>query len=171
MGHRPGREYEERFTRPQGLDRCAKLWAHCWAHKPAARRNHTGSDAKGPGVILRKSGQIEPDAAIRKRVVRTPKPGVAGSSPAGPVTTNGRAISAAFVVQAPAGSCSNRRLVRCAHSPPLDESSPAGPVCRRSFILSADSVFERERLRARARVSTRTDPRPDQSSVADTIDG
>jgi hypothetical protein len=134
-------------------------------------RNQTGSDAKAPVVFLKKNGQIEPDATTRRRVVRTPKPGVAGSSPAGPVTTNGRAISAAFVVQAPAGSCSNRRLVRCAHSPPLDESSAAGPFCRRSFILSADSVFEREQLRARAGVSTRTDPRPHQSSVADTTDG
>ena len=29
-------------------------------------------------------------------------------------------------VEAADRSCSNRRLVRCAHSPPLDESSPAG---------------------------------------------
>ncbi len=33
---------------------------------------------------------MEPDATRRKRVVRTPKPGVAGSSPAGPVTQRPR---------------------------------------------------------------------------------
>jgi len=55
-------------------------WAHSWAQTPAARRNHTGSDAKGPGVFLRNDGQMQPDAARRRRVVRTPKPGVAGSS-------------------------------------------------------------------------------------------
>jgi len=53
-------------------------WAHSWAHMPAARRNQTGSDAKGQLVFLKKNGQIEPDATTRKRVVRTPKPGVAG---------------------------------------------------------------------------------------------
>jgi len=51
-------------------------WAHFWAHAPADRRNHTGSDAKGPVVFFSNDGQMEPDAARRKRLVRTPQPGL-----------------------------------------------------------------------------------------------
>jgi hypothetical protein len=45
--------------------------AQTWAHTPADRRNQTVSDAKGPGVFSRKSGQIEPDATRRKTLWRT----------------------------------------------------------------------------------------------------
>ncbi len=83
-------------------------WAHSWAQTPAVRRNHTGSDAKGPGVFLKKSGQIEPDATIRRRVVRTPKPGVAGSSPAGPVCRRSLILSADCGLRAWAGACTER---------------------------------------------------------------
>ena len=49
-------------------------WAHSWAQTPAAKRNQTQSDAERPVVLLKKSGQTQPHAAIRRSVARTRKP-------------------------------------------------------------------------------------------------
>ena len=65
-----------------------------WAHKPADRRNQTGSDAKGPVVFLSDNGQMKPDAATRRRLVRTPKPGVAKTTPRVVVPDLSRYVSA-----------------------------------------------------------------------------
>ena len=67
-GHRLNPDKEAGYTGPQELQRSDRFRGHIWG---TYTRRQTQSDAKGPVVFLKKSGEIEPDATRRKTLWRT----------------------------------------------------------------------------------------------------